>query len=134
MDLSNIGFFKAISAKMDWLTQRQQVVAQNIANADTPDFKALDITPFSFKQTAATAMANEVVRTNSMHLAAHGGKGGGSKVQNERKPWEVSPSSNGVVIEEQMMKSAETATDYQLITNLYRKNVGMIRAALGRSG
>jgi flagellar basal-body rod protein FlgB len=80
-------------------------------------------------------MSGELVRTNAKHLVSGGGKpGAAGKVINERKPWEVSPSSNGVVVEEQMMKSAEAGTDYQLMTNLYRKNLGMIRTALGRNG
>ena len=49
MDLSSIGILKLISKKMDWLGQRQEVLAQNVANADTPKFKPDDLTPFTFR-------------------------------------------------------------------------------------
>jgi flagellar basal-body rod protein FlgB len=133
MDLSNLDLFKAIGRKMSWLTQRENVIAQNIANADTPGFRALDIAPLSFKDTLGAKLAPTT--TSAMHLASSSnGKPGEAKVAAEKKPWEVSPSNNGVVIEEQMMKSSNTATDYQLMLNLYKKNVTMLRTALGRSG
>jgi flagellar basal-body rod protein FlgB len=133
MDLSNLDLFKAIGRKMSWLTQRENVIAQNIANADTPGFRALDIAPLSFKETLGAKLAP--TSTSAMHLtSASNAKPGEAKVAAEKKPWEVSPSNNGVVIEEQMMKSSSTATDYQLMLNLYKKNVSMLRTALGRTG
>jgi flagellar basal-body rod protein FlgB len=133
MDLSNLALFKTIGKKMGWLTQRENVIAQNIANADTPGFRALDIAPMSFKETLGQKL--QPATTSEKHLvAASSGKPGDAKVAAEKKPWEVSPSNNGVVVEEQMMKSANTAQDYQLMLNLYRKNVTMLRTALGRGG
>jgi flagellar basal-body rod protein FlgB len=132
MDLSNLDLFKAIGRKMSWLTQRENVIAQNIANADTPGFRALDIAPLSFKETLGAKLAPTT--TSAMHLASAANGKGEAKVAAEKKPWEVSPSNNGVVIEEQMMKSSNTATDYQLMLNLYKKNVSMLRTALGRTG
>lgn len=133
MDLSNLDLFKAIGRKMGWLTQRENVIAQNIANADTPGFRALEIAPLSFKETLGAKL--QPTQTSSMHLAAaSSGKAGDAKVAAEKKPWEISPSNNGVVMEEQMMKSASTAQDYSLMLNLYRKNVAMLRTALGRGG
>jgi flagellar basal-body rod protein FlgB len=133
MDLSNLDLFKAIGRKMGWLTQRENVIAQNIANADTPGFRALDIAPLSFKETLGAKL--QPTTTSAMHLvSAASGKSGDSKVNAEKKPWEITPSNNGVVLEEQMMKSANTASDYSLMLNLYKKNVTMLRTALGRSG
>jgi flagellar basal-body rod protein FlgB len=133
MDLSNLDLFKAIGRKMGWLNQRENVIAQNIANSDTPGFRALDIAPISFKETLGAKL--QPTATSNMHLAsAHSGRPGDSKVSAEKKPWEITPSNNGVVIEEQMMKSASTSADYQLMLNLYKKNVTMLRTALGRGG
>ncbi|GIL41508.1 flagellar basal body rod protein FlgB [Roseiterribacter gracilis] len=133
MDLSNLDLFKAIGRKMGWLTQRENVIAQNIANTDTPGFRALDIAPLTFKDTLSAKL--QPTTTSAKHLvSASSGKAGDSKVSAEKKPWEISPSNNGVVVEEQMMKSANTASDYQLMLNLYKKNVTMLRTALGRGG
>jgi flagellar basal-body rod protein FlgB len=45
--------------------------------------------------------------------------------------YEVAPDGNAVVLEEQSAKAAQTALDFQLTSNLYRKYLGMVRVALG---
>lgn len=141
MDLSNLGLFKLIHKKMDWLTQRQEVLSENVANADTPGYKPRDLVPFSFKSAVRESSTQGVhlARTDTAHIA---GEGTSSRRVNDwsqrslkdRKNYETSPSGNSVVLEEQMTKVAETSMDYQMVTNLYKKHVGMIKAALGRPG
>ena len=46
----------------------------------------------------------------------------------------MTPSGNAVVLEEQLMKVAETVMDHQITANLYAKHVNMIRMVLGRTG
>jgi flagellar basal-body rod protein FlgB len=46
-------------------------------------------------------------------------------------PWEVSPDGNGVVLEQQMTSLAQTQADYQMATELYRKQIGMLKTAIG---
>lgn len=132
MDLNKNSLLSSMSKKMGWLSERQRVLAENIANADTPAFVPKDLVPFDPKRGAA---ANKItmVATSPMHRAGTAGQGGSTAAVVQKKPYEAAPSGNSVVIEEQMMKSAETATDYQAITNLYRKQVNMIRTALGRA-
>jgi flagellar basal-body rod protein FlgB len=55
----------------------------------------------------------------------------GDRTKN-REPYEVTPSGNSVVLEEQMMKLAENQMEYRLVTNLYKKNVSLLKMALGR--
>jgi flagellar basal-body rod protein FlgB len=45
--------------------------------------------------------------------------------------YETTPNGNAVILEEQMAKASQTALDYQLTSNLYRKYLGMVRIALG---
>lgn len=129
MDLGSFDLFKGIAAKMAWLTQRQSVIAQNIANADTPEYHAKDLAPLDFKNTLKLKLAP--VRTSALHLAGAGG-GGKAKESAETKPYEVTPSGNSVSIEEQMQKASSTGVDYQMITTLYQKNIGLIKTALDR--
>ena len=63
-----------------------------------------------------------------------GGAAGKFRVEEEKDSPGTLISGNAVVLEEELMKAAETAADYQLTTNLYRKHVAMIRTALGKSG
>lgn len=133
MDMNKLGLFRLMTGKMDWLTQRQQVVAQNIANADTPGFRPSDLEPFSFSSALRRTRRLPPVQTAPSHLAGTLGGAGELRQEKERKPYEVSPDGNGVVLEEQLMKISQTGVDYNLVTNLYRKNMGLIRSAIGRS-
>ena len=131
MDLNKNSLLSSMTKKMGWLAERQRVLAENIANSDTPAFVPKDLTPFDPKRGVATNKI-AMVATSPMHRAGTGGQGASTPAVVQKKPYEAAPAGNSVVIEEQMMKAAETATDYQAITNLYRKQVNMIRTALGR--
>jgi flagellar basal-body rod protein FlgB len=132
MDLGNLGLFKLMSRKMGWLTQRQEVLAQNVANADTPEYKGRDLKPFTFRDALADSRRMTPVSTNAAHLKGTVATGGVDKEQRVRNPYETAPDGNNVVIEEQMMKLSQTGMDYQTITNLYKKQVGLLKTAMGR--
>lgn len=136
MTIQNIALFKAMAAKMDYLDHRQRVVAQNVANADTPGYQARDLTEVDFGRVLAKATGDKRIRTettNEMHLPAHNEVEDG-KNREQRYSYEVAPAGNGVILEEQMTKAARTTMDYNLMTSLYQKHVAMMRTALGRSG
>lgn len=129
-----INLFQAIARKMDWLGQRQSVLSQNIANADTPDFKPHDMKAGAFARLLARGVAPVAPAvTHASHIApTNRGKAEfGSGEQDSR--YETAPSGNSVVLEEQLIKVGQTQMNYQLMSNLYRKHVQMVRAALGRS-
>jgi len=133
MDIQNIALFQAMGAKMNYLSTRQGVLAQNIANADTPDYRPRDLTKVDFG-----AVLKDVTGSKKVHMektsAGHIMPGGDIDSPDSRKArmtYEVAPAGNAVIIEEQMVEASKTTMDYNLITNLMRKNVGMIRTALG---
>lgn len=133
MDLGNLGLFKLMSRKMGWQTQRQQVLAQNIANADTPEYKSTDLKPFNFRDALSDSRRLQASVTNAAHLQGTRGVGGMNQEQRQKNPYETAPDGNNVILEEQMMKVSQNAMDYQTMTNLYKKQVNMIRASI-RSG
>lgn len=55
-----------------------------------------------------------------------------ARVAKDRLTYEVAPAGNGVIIEEQMVKANQTMMDYNLMTGLMTKQMGMYRTALGR--
>jgi flagellar basal-body rod protein FlgB len=133
MDVRQIPLFSMITQQMDWLTTRQKVLAQNIANADTPNYQAKDLAPLDFSQMARAAGDKlKLDTTKGGHINAGLSAGGSHKVL-ESKENLTSPSGNGVVLEDQLTKVSETQADYELITRLYRKHMGMLRTALGRN-
>lgn len=74
MSTQNIALFKAMAAKMDYLDHRQRVVAQNVANADTPGYQARDLTEVDFGRVLQKATGSKAIRpetTDRLHLPAH---------------------------------------------------------------
>lgn len=131
MDLNRLSLFSFISQRMSWLGERQKVLAENIANADTPKFEARDLKPFDVKA-AALGAGRRITLTQSDPAHAAGLHASSAFGMARNKPIETTISGNTVSMESELMKASETAMDYQLVTNLYRKQLGMIRAVLSR--
>ena len=127
MDPTDIGLFRLAERRMAWIDQRQAVLAQNIANANTPSYKAREIAPF---EASLLEQGVSMALTNPSHLQ------GANPVQKgrEQRPETKAPNGNTVSLEEQLGKVADTASAQELVTNLYRKYQGLFRTALGRNG
>ena len=134
MDLGKLPLFNLLKERMSWLNARQEVLAQNIANADTPDFTPHDLKPMDFRRTMQELDPVQPLRTNPAHLVGAPGAPQSFRDQAQRQRYETAPAGNSVVLEEQLIKVAETQMEYQMTTNLYRKHVDMLKAAIGRSG
>ena len=131
----DLNIFAVLSKRMDWLSQRQKVLADNIANADTPNYRPRDLNPSEFQRILRDRSPDVNPRaTNAAHLQGTALRGGPARVERQEKSWETSPSGNAVVIEEQLLKVSETQSDYELMTNLYRKHMAMFRMALRGGG
>ena len=132
MPISDIPILAMLRTRMAWDQERQRVLANNVANADTPKFKPRDLVPPDFSRTAPAAGPVALVRTDPMHLGASGAGGGSTFAADSRGRYEVHPSGNGVGLEEEMMKVAANQMDYQMVTTLYGRGLGLIKTALGK--
>jgi flagellar basal-body rod protein FlgB len=133
MDLSEFPIFRMMAGKMKWLSSRQAVLSQNIANADTPKYRPLDLKEVDFrKPDAGSPFRVELTRTNEAHFGRTGVKED-FRSGRDKDTYETLPAGNAVVLEEQLIKVAENKHDYELMTQLYRKHVQMFRIALGRN-
>jgi len=131
--------FQLFSARMRWLGERQVVLGQNLANADTPDYRPRDLRVRDFERVVDAVRGGPAPRlataaTQPAHLAGAPSARLGLAAREVDETYEVAPDGNAVVLEEQMAKMQETALDYQLTSNLYRKYLGMVRIALGGEG
>ena len=134
MIFANINLLEMLKTKMSYDGERQKVLAQNIASMNVPDYKAQDLAPLDFSNMLKnSAQKVSMSATAPNHISA-------AKVYtqkflslNQRNSFEISPTGNNVVEEEQMMKVSQNATDYQMITNLYKKATNMLKEALGVS-
>lgn len=124
--------FDLLSMRMDYLKQRQSVVAQNVANADTPGYGAHDLVKFTDALKGTSVSRAEMAVTNASHLTPTGRKMGSFGDDARTTSYETLPTGNNVVLEEQMMKVSEINADYQLASNLYKRSMGMMKIALGR--
>ena len=131
MELGDITLFNVIKKRLSWLGQRQEIVAQNIANADTPDFKSKDLKPFNFGDLVRREASLNMVATQNNHMPGRRKRAVDFAVAEERKPYETNPDGNSVVLEEQMSKMNETQVSHRLTNELYKKHLKMIRTALG---
>ena len=133
MDLSKLPLFRMMSEKMKWLSSRQGVLSQNIANADTPKYRPQDLKPLDFSKPDENSPFHVALeRTNAAHLS---GIGASQDFQSgkDKNPYETLPTGNAVVLEEQLMKVAQNQHDYELMTQLYHKQMQMFHIALGQN-
>ncbi|MCB1721414.1 MAG: flagellar basal body rod protein FlgB [Alphaproteobacteria bacterium] len=136
MTTENIALFKALGAKMDFLNQRQRVISQNIANTDTPGYRPKDLKPVDFGNVLQNVTKGKsgvrLETTDNLHMPPPGDVRIDDP-QKQKRTYEVAPAGNAVIMEEQLINSGQTVMDYNLMTNLYQKNTGMIYTALGRA-
>ena len=132
-----LNVFQAVARRMAWLGQRQRVLSQNIANADTPgyvpqDMKALDMKGGPFASLVSRKLAPVAPKvTHAAHLSAGTSGARPFAAADQRDTYEVKPSGNAVVLEEQLIKVAETQMDHQTMSNLYRKHLRLFQIAIG---
>jgi flagellar basal-body rod protein FlgB len=131
MNLSNLSLMRMARQQMDWTGQRQAVLSQNIANSDTPNYKAKDLAAIDFKARIGKAGSVNLAKTAGQHLQGTSVKPDWRVERSNRDDlYEIAPDGNQVVLEEQMMKVADTQARFQLASNVYRKNLQMFRMAL----
>jgi flagellar basal-body rod protein FlgB len=134
MDIGQIPLFAALSKRMSWLTARQTVLAENVANANTPGYVAKDLKELDFKSLIGkgpSGGALQLAADQPGHIAPSAMTSPAPVVQIAD---EHSLDGNGVSIEAQMMKVSTNAADYSVITAIYKQNISMIKIALGGSG
>jgi flagellar basal-body rod protein FlgB len=132
MDAASPDLFGAIKQRLGWLGQRQEVLARNIANSDTPGYRPRDLRPFAFSaMLGEPRQAITLAATSPGHLSGRRRDAAAFAARVDRAPYETAPAGNAVVLEEQMAKINETAVSHSLATGLYRKHLAMINTATG---
>jgi flagellar basal-body rod protein FlgB len=127
--MSGVYLFDLASQQARYLAVRQATIAGNVANANTPDFKARDVTPF----------AQVLARTGldlATTAATHGGAPGtGVPVRTvpARDGWDVLETASAVSLEQEMLKAGEVAREHNLNTGVVKSFHRMLMLAV-RSG
>lgn len=125
MDLTAIPLFALADRRLTWLDQRQQVLAENIANIDTPGFSPRDLPDFA--STLGQAAASGLARTDPRHLPG----AAEDDLLSRAQPSGRAPDGNAVGLDAQLTKIADTQTAQALVTSVYKKYLDMFAMALG---
>jgi flagellar basal-body rod protein FlgB len=132
MDLGQIPIFAMLRDRLGYLSERQKVIAQNVANADTAGYVAQDLKPFSF-QARMEAQAGSIAMAASEpgHLQPPNVRRGlGAAWKPKKTPdSETTLNGNSVVLEEEMIKMTEARMQYDAAIGFYQKSLNLIRMA-----
>ena len=138
MDIESIPLFAMLKGRLGYLDQRQQVIAQNVANASTPGFTPQDLKPFAVKSGGTQLALAPVGQTSSGSMAGMiplaGAASGGSMSSSAYKPVDAPDSDttldgNQVVLEDQMVKLNDTRSDYDTAIGIYQKAMSFLTLA-----
>jgi flagellar basal-body rod protein FlgB len=140
MLLDSIPLFSMLKSRLGYENQREKLIGQNVANADTPGFSPQDLKTFTLPkemgggsgdlQLAAPAAA---ARSGFIQTGPSGPGQGQWKVTTATDS-ETTLDGNSVVLEDQMAKLAEARMDYEAALGFYQKSLDMLRLAARRPG
>lgn len=134
MGLTQLPLFSALTEKMRWHQSRQSLLAENVANAETPGYRGRDLKAFGFEEhmrnLSTAGITTEATSPGHFAVTSSDGDGFGARRMNS---FEITPEGNGVTLEDEMMKVTTNQMDYQAVTTLYTRSLRVLRTALGRS-
>ncbi|NVK45750.1 MAG: FlgB family protein [Rhodobacteraceae bacterium] len=125
----NLDIFKMASGMARHAVTRQEVIAKNIANADTPEYRAKDIA--SFADTYDTTPSDTKMRTTRAgHMLDSTAMQAGYDLVDA--PGATSPNGNTVSLETEMMKSSQVRHEHELALSVYKSSMNILRTSIGR--
>lgn len=133
MAIHDFPMLSALRTKMQWHQERQRVLAENISNSDTPNFRPRELVEPKFDRNGASPAAMgslAMMRTSASHIAPAGG--GDTFAQNSRGGFHTRPAGNAVSLEDQMLKVSANQMDYAAATSLYSRSLGLLKTAIGK--
>jgi flagellar basal-body rod protein FlgB len=135
MAINDLPLLSALRTKMQWHQERQRVLAENVSNANTPNFRPTDLVEPKFDTKGANIGGGMgslgMMRTSATHISAVGGapsfRGDGG-----RSGFLTKPAGNAVNLEDQMLKVSANQMDYAAATSLYTRSLGLLKTAIGK--
>lgn len=124
MDLTTLNIASAMAAHA---SARQQVIAENVAHADTPGYQARDIAPFSEVLESGPAFQARMTRPGHIPF---GGDPRGFEPRVETAFGAETPNGNSVSLEDQMMRAAQVRQDHQMALGVYSKSLEILRSSV----
>jgi flagellar basal-body rod protein FlgB len=135
MPINDLPTLAALRTRMQWHQERQRVLADNIANSDTPAFKPRDLIEPKFGPNGQPAAGSPMgslpmIRTSTQHLTAPGGTE--SFAPDRKGGFQTRPTGNAVNLEDEMLKVSSNQGSYAAATALYTRSLGVLKTAIGK--
>ena len=132
MDLNNLTVFSLANQDMKYLTERQKILAGNVANANTPGYLAKDLKKPKFSDELNSALQMTV--TNEKHFTGLGGSSLSARVYTPKPTQPLTIDGNGVVLEDQLNEISKDKGEYTRVMTLYNTYKNMIKTAVTKVG
>jgi flagellar basal-body rod protein FlgB len=123
--MTPVHLFNVISQHNRWLSVRQATIAGNIANANTPGYKALDVEPFEATM-EQTRLA--MTSTRPAHMTTAADTTPATDIRKE-EPWEITHSGNSVTLEQELIKAGDVNRAIRLNTSVLKAFHRMLLAS-----
>ena len=134
MAITDLPMLSALRTKMQWHQERQRVLADNISNSDTPNFKPRDLVEPKFDASGTGPVTGNMpslamTRTSAGHIQG----AGTSDTFNMHNREVMRPGpQNAVNLGDEMLKVSANQMDYAAATSLYSRSLGLLKTAIGR--
>ncbi len=134
MAISDLPTLSILRTKMQWHEERQRVLAENVSNSNTPNFKPRDLVEPKFEvgsgkvDGGATTLA--MARTSASHIASDNADP--SFGENNHAGFLTRPAGNSVSLEDEMLKVSSNQMNYAAVTELYSKSLHLLKTAIGK--
>lgn len=138
----DVSVLALLRQSMSFNAERQRVISENVANANTPGYTARDLDESEFSralqrqirgyEAGGGASRVRMVTTEDGHMAGSAGAAGSTRSWDatDAPDSETTINGNSVVLEEQMVRAQETRMQYESAMTLYQKSLGLIRMAI----
>ncbi len=130
MAIADLPILSMLRTRMQWHQERQRLLSENVANADTPNYRPNDLKELKFDRPQSPVASPALSRTDAAHIA--GALGGDAAFGSGRQQFQIRPAGNAVSLEDEMLKVASNQMDYQAATALYTRSLGLIKIAVGK--
>ncbi|MGO4707368.1 flagellar basal body rod protein FlgB [Microvirga sp. 2MCAF38] len=123
--MGSVYLFDVASRQAQWLSVRQATISGNIANANTPGFKALEVESFA---DALDKTQLKMVATESGHIGYDTAQVRSAKIK-KADSWDILHSGNSVSLEQEMAKADEVNRAHSLNTGIVKAFHRMVLSA-----
>lgn len=124
----SLEIFRMAGAMARHAGHKQAVVAQNVANADTPGYIARDLPDFKTTYQPDNSATSGPKATRLTHL--HGVAAQGAPLSAVEVRDQASPNGNEVSIEGEMLKSVDAKRQHDRAMAIYKSALGMLRSSI----